>query len=702
MADYRQTDTAGKLQTKSSVIGATDAFTSFEKFNSASRTAMVVSQRSQTIIPDKGGDPKRILTCYELEESKYAMGGIMRHDAMSKGIVSKYQTGMGMNSIKKNTLKTLVYINQDTGILDAINIKAYERTHDVFGYDMKEAPAVRSAGMNNYAIRKGTRLTSANTIGDQGVYSSTLQVNTAFIAHAAGIEDGIWISKSAIERMRPMAHAKVSFAWGSSYFLRNLYGNTKFFKGYPGPGESIKESGLVVSLCKKDPIFDAVNLLATNISKPSMFDKKIYAPPESKDVKVADVDVLTTTKDRKKLLLTPVGMEEHSQIFASHKSEYYDSLLKIYENFRKETNYRGNIGPELWSILVDAIADKPNDPRARLGSGPRGSIQRTNRGTPIDEWQVDIELEWLFELGEGGKASNMSGSKGVFVKISPDEEMPTDAYGRRADIAVYGGSVIARLNYGQLYEQYINACADTVQMKLREMLAGGQENEAWEWLLGWYNLASPETFNTISKKSGRHRRRHLDLVCKHHISLLIPADNSYVGPDYIRKLRAYCPPIKTPVTFTNFDGKKVTTKVDVLIGAMEWMVLDKSSFKPMAVCVAKRQAHGLPSTLNKSTKTAAPVNMQPSRGYAEAECRAIGNAVGGKPLQDVIDLSVNPEALNHALNKIWHSPNPMAETGLIDRVETPYGSGRSVGVPKNILRGIGIIPKRAEGTINAS
>lgn len=268
--------------------------------------------------------------------------------------------------------------------------------------------------------------------------------------------------------------------------------------------------------------------------------------------------------------------------------------------------------------------------------------------------------------------------------------MPTDAFGRRAEVTIFGGSTIARLNDGQYYEQFINACADFIRMDVQAMVKEGQYDLAWRHLLGFYEIASPETYAVIAPKNPIEQRKHVDLIVDNPISLIIPGDNEYVGIEYIKRLMEYRNPEKTPVTFRNLDGNMVTTRVPVLIGSAAWITLDKSSFKPMAVAVAKRQGHGLPSTLNKTTKTSSPTNKQPSRGYAEAEIRAITAAVGGEATMDVVDLSVNPSALDSALEKLWDADNPMSVTNLIDRNEIPYGEGRSVGLPKHLLGCMGI------------
>ncbi|CAH0448046.1 RNA polymerase beta subunit [Vibrio phage vB_VpaM_sm033] len=687
-----------KHHTCSSAIGITEAITSFERFNSASRTAMAASQAAQYVVPADGPDCPRILTTYEAEQAKYTMGITMPVDGITKAMISKYQIGSGMNSVRKNAERTLMYIDQDSGKLDCLEIKSNECTHDIFGYELHDNTILRHAVREGVPIPKGTKLTSSKGVLANGLYSSVLTANYCYLSVAPVIEDGMWVSEELVERSRPYAYAKVTFEWGKTHYPLDMYGDGTTYKPFVGPGEKIKPSGLVAALREKNDIYDAVMMLPQHLTEVHTYDKSIYAPPESEDVEVCDVSVLTTTRDHNRLPLTPVGMEVYPRIFAEQRSKFLDRVLDVYEDFRRETGYRGEISPRMSALLVEAYSDKPTDPRCRMmGAKKQGGITRTMRGTPIDEWHIELKLKWKFRVGNGGKLTNLHGSKGVFARIVPKEHMPVDQYGRRAEVVIYGGSTIARLNDGQLYEQFANCCGDTVAIKCQEMIKAGQAAQAWEFLLGWYAIASPETLSFIQHYRGNDQVKHMNLIAEHGTCLAIEGDNTYVGVDWARKMMAYCPPIMTPVTYTNLDGKKVTTKAPVMIGAASWWLLDKTSTKPMAVSVARRQIHGIPSTVNKSTKNAAPTNLQPSRTYAESEIRGITYAVNGKHVMDVVDLSVNPEALDGALVKLWNADKPTAECGLINRAEVPYGTGRSVSFPRHILECLGPTVVRAKG-----
>jgi hypothetical protein len=678
-----------KWHTCSHAMGITSAITSFEKFNSASRTAMVAAQVSQNWEPADGPDYPRIMTGYEYHEAKHVFGTIMPENGIVKGTVNKFTMGGSAKSSK-----TVLFVGEETGALDCVEIAQFDSPHDIAGWDYQEQPVVRQL-RPGVPIAKGTRFNQPKSILPGGIYSRVLQANYCYMSHAPNIEDGMWVSDEFVKRAEPMAYNDVSFDWGSNYYPLGLYGTFPHFKPFPAPGEKVRPCGLVAAMRKKCPIFDMVGLLPTELSKPTQYDKKIYAPPESEDVVVADVDVLTTVNDNGRLPLTPIGMEEFPNIFARQKSAYYDKLLSIYDAFMRETNYKGRVSDKLANILTDAYADKPNDRRCRVKGAKKGSIQRTKRGSPIDEWVVSLKLKWRFKLVNGAKASNLHGSKGVFVRIVPKADMPTDEYGRSTDVVIYGGSTIARLNDGQLYEQYINASGDFVAMDAKYMLDQGDAKAAWEHVLNWYKIVAPTTtYLDVMNKGPQAQIDHINLIAEHGTHIEIHDDNEHVNINMARELKnSPYRPRKTKVTFRNLDGNMITTEKEVLIGSAAWIVLDKSSFKPMAVSVARKQGHGLPSTLNKATKVGSPTKRQASRGYAEAEIRGITAAVGAKATMDVVDLSVNPEATKTALQSMWNISSPQQWSKLIDREKIPYGSGRSVAMPRHTFECMGAFLK---------
>lgn len=397
-----------KLNSITKAMGITEAIHSFERFNSASRTAMVASQKSQQTMPATPDYP-RILTGYETQEAEYTLCDKMPADGTVRAVINKYTVGHGLNAIRKNSEKTIVFVNEDTGALDCVEIKSFDRPHDVFGFELKEENITRML-RPGIPIAKNTHFNKSNGILEGNVYSSILQANFCYLSHAPVIEDGMWVSESFAERSRPMAYADVDVKWGAKWYPLNMYGNAGNFKPHPGPGEKVHDNGLVCAVRKRDELFDLVGMLPSQLRKHNQFDQKTYVPPEAVDVSVEDVDVITTVFDNNRLASTPVGMEAYSHIFVKQKSRYYDRLLEVHDRYMEENRRNGEIAPRLSNLLVDAYADKPNDPRARFGREKKGSIQRTHRGTPKDEWSTKLKLSWRFKLGNGAKSSNLHGS----------------------------------------------------------------------------------------------------------------------------------------------------------------------------------------------------------------------------------------------------------------------------------------------------
>lgn len=274
-------------------------------------------------------------------------------------------------------------------------------------------------------------------------------------------------------------------------------------------------------------------------------------------------------------------------------------------------------------------------------------------------------------------------------EIRPDKDMPKDEFGNVADIVQFGGSPIARMNIGQEYERYINAACRDVSKDVRVMVNKGPDGwrEAWEHAMGFLAILSPKQHAHYLKvkTSDTQKRAFIEGVCKDILRAYVAPDAPEGGKELIKAIMTYRRPDKGPITYTNYDGRVTVTKSPMLIGPKQMIVLDKSSFKPMAVSVAQRQNHGLLATTNKRTKVAHPTNRQPPRSWGESEIRNLCSSMGGEEVSYIVDLSTNPEAMRSALRHAMMSASPFKEYAHLDRRIHPAGQGRTIQFVKNLL-----------------
>lgn len=399
------------LKTSKVAMGIADALTPEERFTSGSRTAMLIAMSSQTPPPAKPDVP-HTLNGLELELAKYTTSIIMPSDGIVEAVIPKFRAGGGYKAIKYNSKKTIIFFNESTGRLDAIEMNAFEKMHDTFAHPLKETNEGKFIREGN-GIAKDTILAKTTTTTDDGIYTQGLTVNFAFASHPSTIEDGFWINRDVLERATPTATAKPSSEWGANSYPLNLYGNEDYYRAFPDCGEKIRDDGLVFAIRKTDEIFDAINMLPEMLTRPdrSGYDRLVYAPPEALDASVYDIDVINTTEDKRANPQTPIGMEEQAALYKSHISAYHTKVLDVVEDYQRR-NPKVELSDLLHTIVREAYSDKPQDPRARRFRNSKiTGIKRVSRGVEIDEWQVTVHLKYKFILGMGSKSAGRHGNQ---------------------------------------------------------------------------------------------------------------------------------------------------------------------------------------------------------------------------------------------------------------------------------------------------
>lgn len=294
--------------------------------------------------------------------------------------------------------------------------------------------------------------------------------------------------------------------------------------------------------------------------------------------------------------------------------------------------------------------------------------------------------------------------KGVACKICEDHEMPVDAYGNRAKVAVFSKGAIARLNPGQFYEQYINACSRDISNDIRFIMGRGdlvpvETDEmranclascpqhllnssdplevAIQHLMGYLAIASPRLHTEFVEQFQNPnaysiKETIINEILKDGIYTLIPSDSKHINPDLFIALKEYRPPNKSPVTFKSENGDYVTTVGDCLIGEIYYIVLEKLDNKPMGISGPVKGHHGLPAKQTKSTKHGRPSKEQPNRTFGESEIRSCVSVTPYNQTAMLLDMATNANTQKRLFTEIVTCENPM-------KIDTIYKEGQELG-----------------------
>lgn len=294
--------------------------------------------------------------------------------------------------------------------------------------------------------------------------------------------------------------------------------------------------------------------------------------------------------------------------------------------------------------------------------------------------------------------------KGVVCQTCPEDQMPIDAEGNRADIVMDPNATISRMNLGRVYEQYFSAAARDVHKLICRVLnitpntekehaliylqglSHELKDEAWNHLLHFYKIMNTEMFNWF--KEGKVRQDPDDFlahIVAYGVYVYLPSNHQNELVEMVKACeRSTFRPCYGPVTYVGNSGRRVTTKEKVRIGSMYFILLEKIGDDWSAVSSAKLQHFGVPAQLTKQDKYSKPARLQPVRGAGEAEVRIYASYTSERFVAELMDRNNNPKAHKELVMSILKADQPSNIPIAIDRVKIPFGSSKPLQLVKHL------------------
>lgn len=675
-------------------INATDGFF---RHSSSPRKAMKATHMGQAPLIT-GSEPRRILTGVEMEYGENTFDVRFPCDATVLRIVRKFPTGVGVDAIRHNPITTVIYedyydINKTVGIIQVPDFASF---HQEFGFRYKRNPSVWEKLTPGAMFAKDERLARSPAVRDDGMYGVGLEAEVAFMSSPGAIEDGFILSESFLKRITPTTYSTLVGSWGRKAFPLNLYGDDTHYKPFPDIGDRIRDDGLVFALRDIDDDLAMAEMTPRALREVDyIFDRPLYGKPGAI---VMDINVYHD--DKLNPAYTPTGMDTQARLYYDAQAQYYRTLLEVYNELLSRRGKRLRISAEFNRLLVEAqiFLPQPHDKR---------KLSRVYRLDPLDEWRVEVTFEYQVPTGEGNKQCDTYGGKGVNCKTVPDEDMPVDANGNRAEVIIYGGSTVKRMNLGRVYEQFINAASRDLLHRLRRHV-GLQptiqptahqlttiKNDAslvrycWEHLLAYYKIVAPCQYALLEDDTDP--ARHVGHVLRDGIYLYIPPDNPVNNLEMAKELMdSDFRPHYGPVTYRNNAGEMVTTVDPILIGSLYMMLLEKTGDDWSGVASVKTNHFGVVSKLNNYDKHTSPGRQQGVRAMGEAESMAVNGTCGPETTMELLDQSKNPESHRVVVETILKSRHPTDIAKVVDRNRVKLGGARPVGLNNHFLACRGI------------
>lgn len=682
--------------------------------NSSSRKQMFASHLGQCLVIN-GATEKRLQSGTEREFGKYTFSTKIPVGCKVIKVINRYRETWGQDSVLKdkqdNPETVIIYEDVQTKEVGCVVVKQYTSNHSYFGFKNKINPIVNQIHQDDH-LPAGTILTNSPSVemteGDAPMiksYKYGRECNIAYMSHPATSEDGILISQKVLREFGFKKYETRVVEFGNKSFPLNTYGDENVFKAFPDIGESIRPDGLLMAFRpyeKSDQSYDRELALVEQsiydlMEVDHVFDKLVYA--DGPGGRVVDIRVHHDTKATNSP--TPIGMDTQALRYDAARRIFYQDIVTEWRRLERDRRESLKITPEFHRLVVEALA---------VVHETQERVFKLYRKAPLDDWRIEFVIEYDVIPTIGFKLTDSAGGKGVICHVVPDDWMPTDADGNRADIVMDPNSTVSRMNLSRKYEQYINAHSRDVAKQIRTWFgidAKDREtihkvqtierqnkplfDQAWKYLMGYYQIVSPlmqSWFDTGGYM--RTSAEHLTEVIKNGIHIWKPTNCPRESSDIVRMLEANYPSTYGPVTYVGNSGRRVTTKVKVRIGSVYIILLEKTADDWSAVSSGRTQHYGVLAQVGNQDKYTQPYRSQPIRAFGEAEIRIAASYAGQRVTAEIMDRNNNPETHKAIVEAILDAEEPSNIYNAVDRTKIPYGGSRPLQLVKHILACYGV------------
>lgn len=679
------------FQLHGGLLGA-NSMNPFHRHDSSPRGAMIANHLGQSLVIN-GSTERMVQTGYEREYGKYTFGVSMPCNGLILEVIPRYTPSLGEDSIDDNPQTIVIYENVDTKQIGMLSLTQYCSNHQYFGFRYQEGPGWKHLRVGA-EIPEGTVFLRSPNVTDDGGYKPGIEANIAYMSHPATSEDGVLIASDFLPRIGFRTYENRVVEWGQKKFALNLYGDENTYKPFPDIGQRIREDGVLMALRPYGPEELAIveQSVRSTMEVDYTFDTTVYVNgPGGRVVDIRIHHDATSWNHAEK------HMDKQAQKYDKARRIFYQRIVDTWKKYHRLRKDNLDITPELSRMVVEALSVTTEGEGQRVG--------KLYRQIPLDDYRVEFVVEYDIEPGVGFKITDLHGGKGVICQVARPEEMPVDQDGNRADIVMDPNSTISRMNLGRLFEQYINSASRDTHKRLAAALgctpfmdeeialatiqgqSPGQVSQAWEALMGYYRITSPNMYDWHqSGKITQPREEYLAEIVAKGLTLYLPPDNPVESEDMVLALEAnpFYRPTYGPVSYIGNSGQRVTTKNNIRIGSMYFILLEKIGDDWSAVSSGKLQHFGVLSQLTKVDKYAKPARNQAVRGAGEAEVRIFIDYIGPEFMAEMMDRNNNPQTHKSIVSNILKAPQPSNIHNLIDRAAHPYGGAKPVQLVSHI------------------
>lgn len=521
--------------------------------------------------------------------------------------IEKFPTHPGVHYL-------IVVQDVNSGVVDIIENKHYENLAEEHGYFKPRVD------VDGYApgttIKQGEILSKSNSHDEYLNYKFGVNANVAYISKKDNIEDGIIISESFSKRVSYTSIKIIDVLLGFNDILLNVYGSENNYKSFPEIFQDI-EKGIFCVKRSIDHLSAACNTSTNSLMNIDTNDEIFYG-----DGKLIDIEIYINSNQE---LFRDNGHRQQILRYYEVVKNYKNSVMKALEPYIRSHTVKctTNAVSKYYNYknYIDTCNSPNNEVRFASASGTTG----------FEFAYIKFITGKNNYISEGSKLTNRCGGKGVACRVMPDDLMPIDAYGNRAEVIINPCGVIGRTNPAQLYEHELNFISDRV---LHMIIKSDNLSDKYSILKKFLCMVEEETFIEFEKRYKRlntfQRKKYFENIEKEGIYI---RQHPFKNITFERLKELYMEfnikPSKITVGVKLPDGsvKKYKSKNPVIIGKAYIMLLKHTTeSKFSSVSISDVNNLGLPHKSNSSKSKNLPYRSTPIK-FGEMELNIAINRV---------------------------------------------------------------------------
>ena len=330
---------------------------------------------------------------------------------------------------------------------------------------------------------------SPSEIGDN-LWGAGTNLNVIYGSFTETVEDAFVIGESASKKLQSTIVDRKVIPCRMDRRPVNLYGTgmtDMYEKFLPDIGSYVRHDGI---LCAFRPIHWTTSLADTDYEALKvplpLQDEIIYIEPGSK--------ILDITFNFNKSKIRHTSSYDQAKIYAKNAADCWEMIYETYMKYKGKYRLTPKMDELVKTAIYYMLADGRN---VRSVNYDYRKIMKNAQikgysGRDVDFMEAVVTYSSPRFVEKGTKLTDLSGAKGVVGRIVPDECMPVDMHGNRADVIIDMNSPVSRNNPSQFYEQWVNAVAHNVRTQCKKDFEEKGSDPAFETLMSWYDDINPK------------------------------------------------------------------------------------------------------------------------------------------------------------------------------------------------------------------